>query len=71
MYNNPDFFVGFFSVNRGFWTVLSLEKYLRIVTEHTSKRQFPNYLLPLFLKWDLVLNHAYESEFSLHVNENF
>ena len=48
MYNNPDFFVGFFSVNRGFWTVISLEKYLRIVTQHTSKRQFPNYLLPFF-----------------------
>ena len=41
------------------------------MTQHASKRPFPNYLLPPFLKWGLVLNHAYENEFSLHVNENF
>ena len=63
--------VGFFSVNRDFWTVFSLKKILA----HNDSARFQEAISELpfasFLKWGLVLNHAYENEFSLHVNENF
>lgn len=62
---NPDFSFRIFSVKRGFWTILSLEKYSSIMIQYTVRDFFASSLK----RGQCSTKRMILNEFNLHVSE--